>query len=369
MTEIAGLAHARGARVVVDGAQAVGAIPVSVAELGVDFYAIPGQKWLLGPEGTGALWCDPAIVAASRPTNASWFTFERLTPTEAVPWRDARRFDDSGHYRPGITGLARSCGWLSMYIGLPWIHERGWRWPAAPPTAWPRSPASSSSRRATGWRRSSHSGSAAGHPMRRSPSSAAGCSRSPGRSRPRRDPDQRRVLHDRGRDRAVAEARRAARGAHARDVPAAAGAHDPRPGRRDGPAPTAGPAADVRQRSWARSGGASSGTRRGRSSGPSWRAWSSRSSSGSGYLAYDVAMRRGAVAARAATCGRSISSSTSSLVLVVGSVVTWLVVPSRAARDRETRSPWSAALGFFAAVPVCYLVLVVVVQVLEPLLG
>ena len=123
--EIARVAHARGARVIVDGAQAVGAMPVSMAELGVDFYAIPGQKWLLGPEGTGALWCDPAIVAASRPTNASWFTFERVSPTEAVPWSDARRFDDSGHYRPGITGLARSCGWLSMYVGLPWIHERG----------------------------------------------------------------------------------------------------------------------------------------------------------------------------------------------------------------------------------------------------
>jgi L-cysteine/cystine lyase len=125
VAEIAALAHAHGARVIVDGAQAVGAIPVSVADLGVDFYALPGQKWLLGPEGTGALWCDPAIVAESHPTNASWFTFERLSPTEAVPWRDARRFDDSGHYRPGVTGLARSCGWLSMYVGLPWIHERG----------------------------------------------------------------------------------------------------------------------------------------------------------------------------------------------------------------------------------------------------
>lgn len=123
--EIAAMAHERGARVIVDGAQAVGAIPVSVADLGVDFYAIPGQKWLLGPEGTGALWCDPAIVADSQPTNASWFTFERLAPTEAVPWNDARRFEDSGHYRPGVTGLARSCGWLSMYVGLPWIHERG----------------------------------------------------------------------------------------------------------------------------------------------------------------------------------------------------------------------------------------------------
>ena len=125
IAEIAALAHRHGARVIVDGAQAVGAIPVSVAELGVDFYAVPGQKWLLGPEGTGALWCDPAIVAESRPSNASWFTFERLSSTEAVAWGDARRFDDSGHYRPGITGLARSCGWMSMYLGLPWIHERG----------------------------------------------------------------------------------------------------------------------------------------------------------------------------------------------------------------------------------------------------
>jgi L-cysteine/cystine lyase len=123
--EIADLAHRHGARVVVDGAQAVGAMPVRMADLGVDFYAIPGQKWLLGPEGTGALWVDPTIVAASQPTNASWFTFERITPTEAVAWPDARRFDDSGHYRPGITGLARSCGWLSMYVGLPWIHGRG----------------------------------------------------------------------------------------------------------------------------------------------------------------------------------------------------------------------------------------------------
>ncbi len=55
---------------------------------------------------------------------------------------------------------------------------------------------------------------------------------------------------------------------------------------------------------------------------------------------------------------------------IVGSVVTWLVVPRpRGSGASTTRSPWSAALGFFAAVPVCYLVLVVVVQILEPLFG
>ena len=58
------------------------------------------------------------------------------------------------------------------------------------------------------------------------------------------------------------------------------------------------------------------------------------------------------------------------IVLVVGSLVTWLVVPQpRGAGTVSRRSPWSAALGLFAAVPISYLVLVVVTQILEPLLG
>jgi L-cysteine/cystine lyase len=123
---IAEMAHARGALVVVDGAQAVGAIPVSVADLGVDFYAVAGQKWLLGPEGTGALWVSPEVLERALPSFVSWFTFERITSaTDAILWPDARRFDDTNYYKPGVVGFARSCGWLSMYIGLPWVHERG----------------------------------------------------------------------------------------------------------------------------------------------------------------------------------------------------------------------------------------------------
>jgi hypothetical protein len=56
-------------------------------------------------------------------------------------------------------------------------------------------------------------------------------------------------------------------------------------------------------------------------------------------------------------------------VLGAGSVVTWLVVPlPTGAGTRAVRTPWSAALGLLAAVPVCYLVIVVVVQIVEPLL-
>lgn len=90
---------------------------------------------------------------------------------------------------------------------------------------------------------------------------------------------------------------------------------------------------------------------------------------GLGYLAYDLALRHGG-----ALPGGDLRTLYLALdiviVLIVGSVVTWLVVPQpRGSGTATTRSAWSAALGFFAAVPVCYLVLVVVVQILEPLLG
>ena len=76
-------------------------------------------------------------------STGSWFTYEEIGVDRAVPRPDARRFDDGGPYRPGITGLARSCGWLSMYVGLPWIHDRGQAMARPRPTASRRSTASS----------------------------------------------------------------------------------------------------------------------------------------------------------------------------------------------------------------------------------
>ena len=90
---------------------------------------------------------------------------------------------------------------------------------------------------------------------------------------------------------------------------------------------------------------------------------------GLGYLLYDLAIRRG-VALPGGDLRTLYLVLDVVIVLVVGSVVTYLVVPQpRGSGTRTTRSAWSAALGFFAAVPVAYLVLVVVGQVLEPLLG
>jgi L-cysteine/cystine lyase len=125
ITEIAEIAHDRGALVAVDAAQAAGAIPVSVGELGVDYYAVAGQKWLLGPEGSGALWCHPDVVEDAMPSHLGWFNVEHIAPAGAKLKPDARRFDSVAFNKPIVTGFARSCGWLSMYVGLPWIHARG----------------------------------------------------------------------------------------------------------------------------------------------------------------------------------------------------------------------------------------------------
>ena len=89
---------------------------------------------------------------------------------------------------------------------------------------------------------------------------------------------------------------------------------------------------------------------------------------GTAYLAYDVALTRGATLPGGDLRALFVTVDVA-VVLVTGSVVTYLVVPQpTGSGQRVLHSRWSAALGFFAAVPVCYLVLVVAVQILKPLL-
>lgn len=79
-----------GLPILVDGAQSVGAIPVHGE--GLDFLTISGQKWLCGPEATGALVvADSEGLRVARP---SYFSQHEYRPDGAfTPWRGARRFD------------------------------------------------------------------------------------------------------------------------------------------------------------------------------------------------------------------------------------------------------------------------------------
>ena len=88
---------------------------------------------------------------------------------------------------------------------------------------------------------------------------------------------------------------------------------------------------------------------------------------GAAYLAYDVALSRGA--SLPGGDQRVLAGVLFVLaVLVAGAFLTWLLVPlPRGSGARSTRTPWSAALGLFASIPIAYLVLVVAIQVLKPL--
>ena len=87
------------------------------------------------------------------------------------------------------------------------------------------------------------------------------------------------------------------------------------------------------------------------------------------YVAYDVALARGVDLPGGDLRTLAVAAYVA-IVLVSGSVVTWLVVPQpTGSGGRVVRTPWSAALGLFAAVPISYLVLVLAVQVVRPLLG
>ena len=87
------------------------------------------------------------------------------------------------------------------------------------------------------------------------------------------------------------------------------------------------------------------------------------------YLAYDVALGRDPDLPGGDLRTLAVAVYVV-LVLAIGSVVTYLIVPQPTGSGTVARrNGWSAALGFFAAVPIAYLVLVVAVQVLRPLFG
>jgi L-cysteine/cystine lyase len=128
VAEIGRLAHARGAWFLIDAAQSVGAIAVSAAETGADFIAFAGQKWLLGPEGTGGLWASPRAIAEARQSASGYLSYASLDMSgRGERWPTARRFEATTFHRPSVVGLARSVGWLEMYVGRAWAFERSAR--------------------------------------------------------------------------------------------------------------------------------------------------------------------------------------------------------------------------------------------------
>jgi cysteine desulfurase/selenocysteine lyase len=111
VAEIARLAHARGALVVVDAAQSVPHQPVDVAALGADFLAFSAHK-MLGPSGIGVLWGRRELLEAMPPyvTGGSMIEVVRMEGSTFLP--PPERFEAGVPPAAQAVGLAAACDYL-----------------------------------------------------------------------------------------------------------------------------------------------------------------------------------------------------------------------------------------------------------------
>ncbi|MDE2404954.1 MAG: cysteine desulfurase [Sphingomonadales bacterium] len=116
----ASLAHAVGAKLLVDGCQAVPRLPVDVAALGCDFYVFSSHK-LYGPTGIGALWARAEILDAMPPWQGGGAMIDRVA-FEGTTFAPAPQRFEAG--TPAIVeaiGLAAAIDYVDT-IGLDAIH-------------------------------------------------------------------------------------------------------------------------------------------------------------------------------------------------------------------------------------------------------
>jgi selenocysteine lyase/cysteine desulfurase len=113
-----------GVPLLLDGAQGLGAVPVDVRGLGCAFYAVAGQKWLCGPDGTGALYvASEWIQRLGMPRPGYGTVREASDPLALEPRAGARCLDTGSPFAPALAaGLAA----LDVLARLGWdtVFER-----------------------------------------------------------------------------------------------------------------------------------------------------------------------------------------------------------------------------------------------------
>lgn len=113
---LAEAAHAVGALLVVDGAQATPHLPVNVQALGVDAYVFSGHK-IYGPTGIGAMWARRELLEEMPPWQGGGEMIRRVELAEST-WNDVPfKFEAGTPHIAGAVGMAAAIRWLE---GLGW---------------------------------------------------------------------------------------------------------------------------------------------------------------------------------------------------------------------------------------------------------
>ncbi|MDV3459157.1 cysteine desulfurase [Sphingomonas sp. HF-S4] len=114
------IAHSVGARILLDGCQAVPRLPVNVAEIGCDFYVFSGHK-LYGPTGIGVLWGKAELLDAMPPYQGGGSMIDRVTFARTTYAPPPGRFEAGTPHIVGVLGLHAAMDYVEG-IGLDRIH-------------------------------------------------------------------------------------------------------------------------------------------------------------------------------------------------------------------------------------------------------
>jgi len=123
---LAEICHRKGAALVVDAYQSIGAFPFDVHESGVDFLAGGMLKWLMGGPGMAFLYARRDRVAQHTPTALGWWAMEDVFAFDVEHLalaRSARRFE---YGTPAVAAVYTSRAGLSLVdeIGIPTVRRR-----------------------------------------------------------------------------------------------------------------------------------------------------------------------------------------------------------------------------------------------------
>lgn len=122
LAEMIALAHQHGAKVLVDGAQAVMHYQIDMQALDCDFYVFSGHK-LYGPTGIGVLYVKEALLQEMPPWEGGGSMIATVSLSEGTTWAKAPwRFEAGTPNTGGIIGLGAALEYVSA-LGLANIHE------------------------------------------------------------------------------------------------------------------------------------------------------------------------------------------------------------------------------------------------------
>lgn len=105
-------------RFCVDGIQSVGALPVDVRAMNIDYLSADGHKWMLGPEGAGIFYCRRELIPQTHPVLVGWMNVKKAMDFDRIDFDlrdDSGRFECGSHAIPGLMGLKAS---LELLAGV-----------------------------------------------------------------------------------------------------------------------------------------------------------------------------------------------------------------------------------------------------------